>query len=117
MSDITYLRSNEKLSRIVIHSGIVYLCGQVATDTSGDIEEQTRSVIARIEDHLAEAGTDKTRMLFCQVHIRDITLAPRMNDVWNAWLSDCTPPARCCVQAEMARPEILLEIQVTAALP
>jgi enamine deaminase RidA (YjgF/YER057c/UK114 family) len=115
MSEITRLRSNEKLSRIVKYNGMVWLCGQVPTDTSGDIEDQTRSCLARIDEHLAEAGTDKSKMLYCSVYIKDITLAPRMNAIWNDWLKDCVPPARCCVQADMARPEILVEISVQAA--
>lgn len=116
MSDIDRLHSGEKLSRIVMHRGIVYLCGQVAKDYSGDITEQTRSVLERIDEHLAEAGTDKSRILTATVYLRDITQATEMNGVWNAWLKDCAPPARTCVEARLARPDILVEITLQAAL-
>ncbi len=120
MNDITRYHTGEKLSRVVVHNGIAYLCGQVDPnymEHPEDIEAQTRGVLTRIDGHLSEAGTDKSRMLFCGVHIRDITLAPKMNAFWNDWLKDCAPPARCCVQAEMAKPQILVEITVQAALP
>ncbi|MDC1228057.1 Rid family hydrolase, partial [Oceanospirillaceae bacterium] len=38
-----------------------------------------------------------------------------MNLVWNAWVPSGHAPARACVQAAMARPELLVEISVTAA--
>jgi enamine deaminase RidA (YjgF/YER057c/UK114 family) len=38
-----------------------------------------------------------------------------MNAVWDAWVADSEKPARACVEARMARPEILVEFSVTAA--
>ena len=40
-----------------------------------------------------------------------------MNEVWCEWVDPENKPARATVQAEMARPAILVEIQVTAATP
>jgi enamine deaminase RidA (YjgF/YER057c/UK114 family) len=119
MTDITRYHSGEKLSRVVVHNVIVYLCGQVAADYNDhptDITAQTKSVLKRIDDHLAEAGTDKSRILSATVYLRDIKQAAEANKVWNAWLADCTPPARTAVQAELAKPEILIEITLQAAL-
>ena len=113
---ITRKRVGPKLSRIVEHNGLVYLCGQVSGDYSGDIAEQTKLTLARIDEHLAEAGTDKSNMLSATVYLTDISHAAAMNAVWNAWLSECEPPARTCVQATLARPEMLVEITVTAAV-
>ena len=115
MSDIQRFRSGEKLSRIVVHNDIVYLCGQVSGDYSGDIAEQTRLTLARIDDHLQEAGTDRSRMLSATVYVKDITQVAALNAVWAEWLGDAPRPARTCVQAELARPEMLVEITVTAA--
>ena len=108
-------RSGEKLSRIVTHGGLVYLCGQVANDYEGDLEEQTRQVLARIDDHLAEADTDKTKMLHVMIHIKDISQAARMNKIWGDWLGDAPRPARTCVQAELAQPNCWVEMTVVAA--
>ena len=39
-----------------------------------------------------------------------------MNGVWNAWVDQDNKPARACVSADMAQPNLLVEIQVTAAV-
>ena len=115
---ITRMHSGPKLSRILTHNGIVYLCGQVDEaykERPDDITAQTHGVLARIDAHLAEAGTDKSKILNATVYLRDITQAADANAVWNAWLADCAPPARTCVQAALANPDILIEITVQAA--
>ena len=109
-------RSGEKLSRIVTHNGMVYLCGQVANSYDGDLEEQTRQVLARIDDHLAEVGSDKAKMLHVMIHIKDISQAARMNAIWGEWLGAAPRPARTCVQAAMAKPECWVEMTVVATL-
>ncbi len=109
-------RSGEKLSRIVTHNGMVYLCGQVANSYDGDLEEQTRQVLARIDDHLAEVGSDKTKMLHVMIHIKDISQAARMNAIWGEWLGEAPRPARTCVEAAMAKPECWVEMTVVATL-
>ncbi len=114
-SPIIRQRVGPKLSRIVTYNGLVYLCGQVANDYSADITEQTRQTLARIDEHLAEAGTDKTRMLAATVYVKHREDISAMNAVWNDWLSECEPPSRTCVVAEMANPDILVEVTVTAA--
>ncbi|MCI5048934.1 MAG: RidA family protein [Rickettsiales bacterium] len=116
MTDITRYQSGPKLSRAVVHNGIIYLCGQVAKDYEADLKEQTRTMLERVDEHLAEAGTDRNRMLSATIYIKDITQVAQMNEVWGEWLGDGPRPARTCVQAEMAKPNILVEITVTAAL-
>lgn len=115
MTEITRLQSGPKLSRVVIHNDIVYLCGQVAKDYDGDIKEQTRTMLERVDEHLAEAGTNRSKILSATIYIRDISEVSKMNEVWGEWLGDSPRPARTCVQAEMAKPNILVEITVTAA--
>lgn len=116
MTEITRYHEGPKLSRAVVHNGLVYLCGQVAKDYDADIKEQTRTMLERVDEHLAEAGTDRTKMLSATVYVRDITQAGEMNEVWGEWLGDGPRPARTCVQAELAKPTILVEITVTAAI-
>ncbi len=113
---ITRYQTGKKLSRIVEHNSVVYLCGQVAMDYNGDIVQQTQEVLARIDVHLAEAGTDKSKMLAATVYVKDTDDIPAINDIWCKWLEDCTPPSRTCVRADMANKDILVEITVTAAL-
>lgn len=118
MSDIEWLRVGEKLSRIVKYNGCVYLCGQVAVnyaDIPDDVTTQAEAVCARIDEHLAEAGTDKSRMLNATVYVKNRADIKAVNAVWNAWLSDCQPPSRTCVVTELGNDAILVEITVIAA--
>ena len=115
MNEIKRLHSGPKLSRVVIHNDIVYLCGQVAKNYDDDIEGQTQTMLERVDEHLAEAGTDRSKILHATIYIRDIKEVVKMNEVWGKWLGDSPRPARTCVQAEMAKPNILVEITITAA--
>ena len=115
MTDITRLDSGPKLSRVVIHNDIVYLCGQVAKDYDADIKEQTRTMLERVDEHLKEAGTHRNKILSATIYISDISQVSQMNEVWGKWLGDGPRPTRTCVQAQMAKPNILVEITVTAA--
>ncbi len=115
-NDIQRIGSNERLSRMVIHNGIVYVAG-VTGDPAGDIKAQTRDVLQKIDTFLAEAGTDKSRLLTVQIWIKDITNDfAGMNEVWGEWADRDNMPTRATCEANLARPELLVEIIVSAAL-
>ena len=62
------------------------------------------------------AGTDKSRLLTAMIWLKNIDEDfAAMNGVWNAWVDPDNKPVRACVEANMARPSILVEIQCTAA--
>lgn len=103
------------MSEASIHNGIVYLAGQVPEDTSADIEGQTRQVLAAIDDLLAQAGSDKTRILRAQIYLADIQDFAGMNRAWDAWVVPGNAPSRATVQARLAKPDWKVEIVVTAA--
>jgi enamine deaminase RidA (YjgF/YER057c/UK114 family) len=113
---IERIQQTDRMSRIVKHNGTVYLCGQTAGDAQWDIAEQTRRCLEKIEALLAEAGSDKQSLLSVTIYIRDMKDFAAMNAVWDAWVADLPKPARACVEARMARPEILVEMSVIAAL-
>ena len=65
---------------------------------------------------LAEAGSDKDHLLSATIYLKDIDADfAAMNEVWSAWLSPGQAPSRTTVQAELARPQVLVEITVIAA--
>ena len=105
-----------RLSEMAVHNGVCYLAGQVAADDSQDISGQTRQVLAAIDALLARAGTDKGKLLMCQIFIQDLADFPAMNAVWEAWLPAGHAPPRATVQATLARPGWKVEMVVTAAL-
>jgi enamine deaminase RidA (YjgF/YER057c/UK114 family) len=112
---IERLHAGRRMSQAVIHGHTVYLAGQVASDPSLDVAGQTREVLGAIDRLLAEAGSDKTRILTATVYLADIGTFAEMNSVWDAWVSREHPPARATVEAKLAAPEYRVEIQVTAA--
>lgn len=105
-----------RLSEMAVHNGACYLAGQVAADASQDIAGQTRQVLAAVDALLARAGTDKSRILMCQIFIADMDEFAAMNAVWDAWVSPGHAPPRATVQAALAKPQWRVEIVVTAAL-
>jgi len=90
---------------------------KLTADADADIQEQTRSTLAKVDELLAEAGSDKEHLLSATIYLRDIANHfALMNEVWNAWVPEGHAPARACVQAHMARPALLVEISIVAAV-
>lgn len=107
--------TNQRMSQIVKHGGLVYLAGQVASGAPGkSVAEQTRDILARIDGLLAEAGSDKSKILSATIWLTDIATFNEMNGVWDAWVAEGHAPARACVEAKLAAPEYTVEIMVTA---
>jgi enamine deaminase RidA (YjgF/YER057c/UK114 family) len=112
---ITRLHSNPRLSGVVTFGDLVFLSGQVPGDAL-DASGQTHEVLAKIDALLAEAGSDKDHLLSATIYLKNITEDfAAMNEVWSAWLSPGQAPSRTTVQAELARPQVLVEITVIAA--
>ncbi len=112
---ITRHHTKQRMSQIVIHGDTVYLAGQVADDPGADIREQTRQVLAKIDRLLDEAGSDRQRILSAQVWLASIGHFSAMNEIWDAWIPDGHAPARACIEARLATPDLLVEIGVIAA--
>jgi enamine deaminase RidA (YjgF/YER057c/UK114 family) len=116
MNAITRLPCNARLSDATIHSGTVYLAGQIADDATQGMHGQTLQVLACIDAVLATAGSHKSKLLSCTVYITDMALFAEMNRAWDGWVDASHLPARATVQAQLARPELLVEIQAIATL-
>lgn len=99
----------------VIHNGTVYLTGQVGTPGTS-AEAQMAEVLAKIDGLLAKAGTDKSKILHVQMWLDDIRDFDAVNKVWDAWMPMDHAPARSSGEGRMARPGMLVELIVTAAL-
>ena len=120
MTEIQRHHTNARMSKFVSHGGLVYLCGQTAKGSSsatGDISAQTMEVLSRIDALLAEAGSDRTRLLTVMIHLRDIADFAGMNAVWEEWLAGqpACAPARTTVEAKLATESLRVEMTVVAA--
>ncbi|MBA1159269.1 RidA family protein [Microvirga mediterraneensis] len=118
MSNIVRIETDKRRSRAVVYNGMVFVGGMTADDRSQDIKGQTKQTLEKIEKFLAEAGTDKSRLLTAQIWIKDLARDfDGMNEVWNEWTAPNAAPTRATSQCEMGAPDVLVEIIVTAALP
>ncbi|MCP4335280.1 MAG: RidA family protein [Gammaproteobacteria bacterium] len=112
---ITRHHGNQRMSQIVIHGDTVYLAGQVAADAGADITVQTQQVLQKIDTLLEEAGSDKSKILSAQIWLANIAHFAQMNAVWDAWIAAGHAPARACIEARLASPDLLVEVGVIAA--
>lgn len=115
---IKRLHSGARMSQIVIHNQVVYLAGQVdETEKGGPVDEQTRNILSQIDSLLAEAGTDKTKLLTATIYLTDMKDFSLMNQAWETWVSAGNTPTRATVGgAQLAGDKFQVEIVVSAAL-
>ena len=105
-----------RMSGAVVHGGTVYLSGQVSQNAAGQsVTEQTRDILSIVDGLLAQAGTDKSRVLSANIWLTDIATFGEMNAVWDAWVAPGNTPARATVEAKLAAPRFTVEIMVVAA--
>ena len=110
---IERIETGARMSKIVKHNGVAYLCGQVGAGES--VTEQTIECLARVDALLEKAGSSREQMLQAIVWLADMKDFAEMNAVWDAWVPEGHAPARACGEAKLARPELLVEIIITAA--
>jgi len=113
---IERIKPGPRMSMAVVHGNTVYVAGQVAQKTAGQsVTEQTKEILAIIDDLLAQAGTDKSKILMANIWLPDIATFQEMNAVWDAWVAPGNAPARATVEAKLAAPQYKVEIAVIAA--
>lgn len=113
---IERIECGPRMSKAVVHGNTVYLAGQVAGAGAGaSVAEQTRDILGIIDGLLAQAGTDKTKLLTANIWLTDIATFGEMNGVWDGWLAPGCSPARATVEAKLAAPQFKVEIAVVAA--
>lgn len=115
--DMIRIDQNARRSRAVVGGGMVCLAGQVADTLDADITTQSREAFAKIDQLLAAAGTDKTRVLSVQIWLTDLADYEAFNAVWDAWIVPGQSPARHCAKVALANPAFRVELIATACLP
>lgn len=113
--EIKRYEGNGRMSKAVVHGDTLYLCGQTARE-GGDVKDQTRIVLEKIEALLGAYGSDKRYLLTATIYLKDMKDFAAMNEVWDGWIEDGFEPARACVEASLASESLAVEIVVTAAL-
>ena len=109
---IERMETATRMSKIVKHNGVVYLCGQVG---SGDtVTEQTKDCLSRVDALLGKARSSKENILQAIIWVADMDDFAEMNAVWDAWVPEGHAPVRACGEAKLARKELKVEIIITA---
>ena len=110
---IERLQTKARMSKIVKHNGVAYLCGQVGAGEG--VVAQTEECLRRVDALLVEAGSSREKMLQAVIWLSDMSDFAEMNAVWDAWVPEGHAPARACGEAKLARDVLKVEIIVTAA--
>ena len=116
--DIKRYEGNGRMSKAVVHNGVIYLSGQIMHDAGeGDcVIKQTQVVLEKIEQLLQKYGSGKDKLLTALIHLKDISLWAEMNTVWDKWIAPGHEPVRTTVQSALAGEHMLVEVTVTAAV-
>ena len=114
--DIQRIDQNGRRSRAVAAAGMVWLAGQVADDKCLDAAGQTRQALAKVDELLAQAGSDRSRVVTAQIWLSCMQDFDAMNSVWDAWVVPGHTPTRCCGQVALADPSFKVEIVISALL-
>jgi len=86
-----------------------------SSDTSLDIQGQTKLTLDTIQNNLVELGSDKAKIVSAQVYIADMNSKQLMDSVWCKWFGDNPQdwPQRACLGVNLEG-DVLIEITVTA---
>lgn len=115
--DIIRINMGVRLAGASIFNHVAYFAGQVPkTSVDQGISEQTAEVLAVIDNLLEQVGSDKSRILSCQIFLKDIAEIGAMNAVWDKWVPAGKCPSRATVQAQLGDPRWRIEIVLSAAL-
>jgi len=116
---------NNDLSQGVVARGtMVFLRGQVSQDLDtrdslhvGDSAKQTEKTMQNIKMLLEEAGTTMDSICRIVVYLTDIRYRDAVYGEMGKWLKGVHPCSTGLVVPALARPEWVVEIEVTAVIP
>ena len=103
------------LSEAIVRGDTIYLAG-ITARTGETVAEQTKDVLDQIDALLAQAGSDKTKVLSANIWLTDIGTWAEMNTEWDKWVVPGQTPARATVESKLAAPGLDVEIMVEAAI-
>lgn len=113
---IKRIDTNPRFSQAVVHENTLYTTGQVAQDSpDAPTAVQTKEILTRIDALLAQANTDKSKIIFATIWLADLKDYDEMNEVWDRWVPPGHAPARACIQAKLVS-TFTVEISIIAAL-
>lgn len=108
-------------NQAVLAGGLLFCSGQIALDPAsgqmvgdGDVEAETRQVLANLQAVLAAAGSSAGRVVRTTVFLADLDDFARVNGIYAEVFGHGVAPARACVQAAALPKGALVEIDCIA---
>jgi enamine deaminase RidA (YjgF/YER057c/UK114 family) len=106
-------------SRAVIDGDFVFVSGTTGYDYATmtmpeDVAEQTRTIFATLDQVLKQAGSSLAHVVRAQYFVTDSTYCEPVLGVCGEVFGDIRPAAGIYVVAGLLRPEMKVEIEVTA---
>jgi enamine deaminase RidA (YjgF/YER057c/UK114 family) len=115
---------NDLCQAVVARGRMVFLRGQVSQDLDsrenlheGDAAKQTEKTMRNIALLLEEAGTTMEAVCRIVVYLTDIRYREAVYQEMGKWLKGVHPCSTGIVVSALARPEWVVEIEVTAVIP
>jgi len=112
------------LCQAVVAGNMVFVRGQVGQDLDtnksvgiGDITAQTEQAMSNIKVLLEESGSRLEDICKIVIYLVDIRYRESVYRVVGKWLKGVYPVSTGLVVSALARPEWLVEIDVTAVIP
>ena len=112
------------LCQAVVAGNTVYLRGQISQDLDtreslhvGDAGKQTDQAMANVATLLEEAGSELSHIVKVVVYLTDIRYREAVYRAMGKWLKGVFPVSTGLVVPALARPEWVVEIDVTAVIP
>ena len=108
-------------NQAVLAGGLLFCSGQIALDPAsgqmvgdGDVEAETRQVLANLQAVLAAAGSSAGRVVRTTVFLADLDDFARVHGIYAEVFGQGVAPARACVQAAALPKGALVEIDCIA---
>jgi len=115
---------NDLCQAVVAKGTMVFLRGQVSQDLDtresvhiGDTAKQTRKTMENISMLLEESGSCLHHICRIVVYLTDIRFRDDVYQEMGNWLKGVYPCSTGLVITALARPEWIVEIEVTAVIP
>ncbi|MEZ8626376.1 RidA family protein [Vibrio splendidus] len=109
------INPTKRWSDVTVFNGIASFVEVPETDTTAGIKSQVQQIFDQAEDMMSLVDSDKSRVLSVTIYLTDFANFDALNEVWEAWFPEGCAPSRACVKAELANPELLVEMSFMVA--
>jgi 2-iminobutanoate/2-iminopropanoate deaminase len=109
-------------SQAIAHCGLLFLSGQIPLNpqtselVQGEIEAQTQQVLDNMRAVLSAANLAPSDVIKTTIFLTDLSLFPRVNEVYGKFFSSEPQPARSTVEVSKLPLGVAVEIEAIARL-